>query len=52
VADRTGESLGRLSDVIVRVSGADYPPVTGLVASLGGGTARSCCAKAVQIGRG
>jgi CBS domain-containing protein/sporulation protein YlmC with PRC-barrel domain len=36
VADRSGESLGRLSDVIVRLSGADYPVVTGLVAAVGG----------------
>jgi CBS domain-containing protein len=36
MADRTGESLGRLSDVIVRLSGADYPVVTGLVAAVGG----------------
>jgi CBS domain-containing protein len=35
VADRSGESLGRLSDVIVRLSGADYPVVTGLVAAVG-----------------
>src|ERR1700726_3067574 len=36
VADRGGESLGRLADVIVRLRGADYPLVTGLVASVGG----------------
>jgi sporulation protein YlmC with PRC-barrel domain len=36
VADRTGESLGRLKDVIVRLRGADYPQVTGLVAAVGG----------------
>jgi sporulation protein YlmC with PRC-barrel domain len=36
VADRTGESLGRLADVIVRLRGADYPLVTGLVAAVGG----------------
>jgi CBS domain-containing protein len=36
VADRTGESLGRLSDMIVRLRGADYPLVTGLVATVGG----------------
>jgi CBS domain-containing protein len=35
VADRTGESLGRLADVIVRLRGADYPLVTGLVAAVG-----------------
>ena len=42
VADRTGESLGRLADVIVRLRGADYPLVTGLVAD-GGRAARSSC---------
>jgi CBS domain-containing protein len=36
VADRAGESIGRLADVIVRLRGADYPPVTGLVATVGG----------------
>jgi len=36
VADRSGESFGRLSDVIVRLSGADYPLVTGLVVAVGG----------------
>jgi hypothetical protein len=36
VADRGGESLGRLADVIVRLRGADYPLVTGLVAAVGG----------------
>jgi len=33
---RGGESLGRLSDVIVRLRGADLPVVTGLVATVGG----------------
>src|SRR3984957_14195315 len=33
---RDGESLGRLSDVIVRLRGADYPLVTGLVGTVGG----------------
>ena len=35
VADRTGESLGRLADVIVRLRGTDYPLFTGLVAAVG-----------------
>jgi CBS domain-containing protein len=30
------QKLGKLSDVIVRLRGADYPAVTGLVAELGG----------------
>ncbi|HEV2252194.1 MAG TPA: CBS domain-containing protein [Streptosporangiaceae bacterium] len=36
VADRRGESIGRLADVIVRLRGTDYPLVTGLVAAVGG----------------
>ena len=34
--DNRGESIGRLSDVIVRLRGTEYPLVTGLVASVGG----------------
>jgi CBS domain-containing protein len=37
VADRSGESLGKLSDVIVRLRGADYPLVTAIVVTVGGG---------------
>jgi MgtE intracellular N domain/CBS domain len=33
---RDGESLGRLSDVIVRLRGSGYPLVTGLVGTVGG----------------
>jgi hypothetical protein len=36
LVDRSGESIGRLSDVIVRLRGDDYPLVTGLVATVGG----------------
>ncbi|HEX7660799.1 MAG TPA: CBS domain-containing protein [Pseudonocardiaceae bacterium] len=36
VADRHGEPLGRLSDVIVRLRGHDYPLVTGLVVAVDG----------------
>jgi CBS domain-containing protein len=36
ISDRRGESIGRLEDVIVRLRGADYPLVTGLVAAVGG----------------
>jgi len=35
VADSRGELLGRLSDVIVRLRGADFPVVTGLVVTVG-----------------
>ena len=37
VVDSGGESLGRLSDVIVRLRGSDYPLVTGLVVAISGG---------------
>jgi CBS domain-containing protein len=36
VIDAAGQALGRLTDVIVRLSGEDYPAVTGLVADIGG----------------
>ncbi|MBV8992544.1 MAG: hypothetical protein JO287_02320, partial [Pseudonocardiales bacterium] len=36
IADRHGETLGRLSDVIVRLRGRDYPLVSGLVVAVGG----------------
>jgi CBS domain-containing protein/sporulation protein YlmC with PRC-barrel domain len=36
VTDSGGESLGRMSDMIVRLRGSDYPLVTGMVASVGG----------------
>jgi hypothetical protein len=36
ITGRGGESIGRLSDVIVRLRGADHPVVTGLVAAVGG----------------
>ena len=36
LADRGGQPLGKLADVIVRLRGADYPLVTGLVGTVGG----------------
>ncbi len=36
IADRHGETLGRLSDVIVRLQGREYPLVSGLVVAVGG----------------
>jgi CBS domain-containing protein len=36
VVGARGQKLGRLSDVIVRLRGTDYPLVTGLVADIGG----------------
>jgi flagellar motility protein MotE (MotC chaperone)/sporulation protein YlmC with PRC-barrel domain len=36
VADRSGETIGRVADIIVRLRGTDYPLVTGLVAAVGG----------------
>ncbi len=36
VAARDGQALGRVADVIVRLHERDYPPVTGLVVTVGG----------------
>jgi len=36
VTDRGGEHIGRLSDLIARLRGADRPQLTGLVATVGG----------------
>jgi CBS domain-containing protein len=36
LADRGGQPLGKLADVIVRLRGAEYPLVTGLVGAVGG----------------
>ena len=36
LADRNGQPLGKLADVIVRLRGAEYPLVTGLVGTVGG----------------
>ncbi len=36
VTDSGGASIGRLSDMIVRLRGAEYPVVTGLVVTVGG----------------
>jgi CBS domain-containing protein len=36
VADSSGESIGRLADVIVRLRGTDYPLVAGMVVAVGG----------------
>ena len=36
ITDSGGEPVGRLTDVIVRLSGAERPAVTGLVAAVGG----------------
>jgi hypothetical protein len=34
--DATGERLGRVDDLIVRLGDDEYPPVTGAVASVAG----------------
>jgi CBS domain-containing protein len=36
VAGHSGEPIGRVSDIIVRLRGTDYPLVTGLVVAVGG----------------
>jgi len=35
-ADRSGEPIGKVADIIVRLRGNDYPLVTGLVVAVGG----------------
>jgi CBS domain-containing protein len=40
VIARSGDTVGRVEDVVVRIGGVDvYPPVTGLVAGIGGNRA-------------
>src|ERR1700722_14089931 len=40
VVARSGDTVGKVEDVVVRLAGADvYPPVTGLVAGIGGNRA-------------
>lgn len=36
ILDRAGDRLGKLEDLIVRLDGSTYPPVSGLVAKIGG----------------
>ncbi|MBO0833696.1 MAG: magnesium transporter [Actinobacteria bacterium] len=36
ITDRAGQPLGKLADVIVRLRGAEYPVVAGLVGAVGG----------------
>jgi CBS domain-containing protein/uncharacterized protein YrrD len=36
IIDRTGETLGRVNDLIVRLGAGDYPPVTGFRGQIGG----------------
>ena len=36
LVSRSGEDVGRVEDVIVRLRADDYPPVTGIVADVGG----------------
>lgn len=36
LVDPTGETLGRVDDLVVRLGGRDYPPVAGLKARIGG----------------
>jgi CBS domain-containing protein len=35
ILDRSGDKLGKLEDMIVRLDGSTHPPVTGLVANIG-----------------
>ena len=36
ILDRAGDKLGKVKDLIVRLDGSTYPPVSGLVAKVGG----------------
>lgn len=36
ILDRAGDRLGKVKDLIVRLDGSTYPPVSGLVAKIGG----------------
>src|SRR5579872_4362298 len=36
LVDRTGEKIGRVDDLIVRLADRGYPPLTGLKARIGG----------------
>ena len=36
LVDRSGEKIGRVDDLIVRLADGDYPPITGIKARIGG----------------
>jgi CBS domain-containing protein len=50
--DAAGERLGRVDDLIVRLGEGDYPPVTGVVASVAGRQVFVAAEQVVEIGPG
>jgi CBS domain-containing protein len=52
VRDAAGERLGRVDDLIVRLGDADYPPVTGVVATVAGRRVFIAGEQIVELGPG
>jgi CBS domain-containing protein len=50
--DAAGERLGRVADLIVRLGDADYPPVTGVVATVAGRKVFVAAEQVVELGPG
>jgi CBS domain-containing protein len=50
--DTAGERLGRVDDLIVRLGGEDYPPVTGVVATVAGRHVFVAAEQVVELGPG
>jgi hypothetical protein len=50
--DADGERLGKVQDLIVRLGGVGYPPITGLLVSVAGRTSFLGADRASQIGAG
>jgi len=50
--DAAGERLGRVDDLIVRLGDADYPPVTGVVATVAGRQVFVAAEQVVELGPG
>ena len=50
--DAAGERLGRVDDLIVRLGDEDYPPVTGVVATVAGRPVFVAAEQIVELGAG
>src|SRR6201993_2705467 len=50
--DAAGERLGRVDDLIVRLGDGDYPPVTGVVATVAGRPVFVAAEQTVELGPG
>jgi CBS domain-containing protein len=50
--DAAGERLGRVDDLIVRLGDDDYPPVSGVVATVAGRQVFVAAEQVVELGRG